>query len=300
MAKYWEKYLSKASHLLLSLLRLVLIFGLAFVILKPFFNKILLSFMSSADLLDSTVRYVPTKISFHFWQVALEGLDLSNTAVYSILAAIAVGVIQTLSSSMVGYGLARFKFIGSKILFAFVIIIMLIPPQVYKIAQYLGFVFFKIGPLNLNLTNTFVPLCIMSFTGLGLKEGLYIYLMRAFFKGLPESLENAAYIDGASPLKTFIYVILPNARTLLMTVFLFSFCWQWTDESYGSLYLTSISVIPQKVEYIMVRLTTGYDPVASSIAQNTACLIILIPLIILFVFCQKFLIKGIAQTGLAN
>lgn len=102
---------------------------------------------------------------------------------------------------------------------AMVIVIMLVPYHVISIAQYLGFVYFGVGSFTINLTDSFWPSLILAFTGLGIKEGLYIYLLREFFKSLPAELEEAAYIDGAGTIRTFFQVMLPNARTMMMTVF---------------------------------------------------------------------------------
>ena len=220
----------------LSFVRFVVIFGLAFIIIKPFIYKIMMAFMSPDDLLDSTVHLVARTPSLYYWQRAWEGLNLSQTLPNTLLLSLGVAVIQVLSCTMIGYGLARFRFFGNKILSATVIVIILVPYHVISIAQYLGFVYFGIGNLTINLVDTFWPMLILAFTGLGIKEGLYIYLLQQFFRSIPLALEEAAYIDGAGTIRTFFQVMLPNARTMMMTVFLFSFCWQWTDSTYSSIY----------------------------------------------------------------
>ena len=224
----------------LSFVRFVVIFGLAFIIIKPFIYKIMMAFMSPDDLLDSTVHLVARTPSLYYWQRAWEGLNLSQTLPNTLLLSLGVAVIQVLSCTMIGYGLARFRFFGNKILSATVIVIILVPYHVISIAQYLGFVYFGIGNLTINLVDTFWPMLILAFTGLGIKEGLYIYLLQQFFRSIPLALEEAAYIDGAGTIRTFFQVMLPNARTMMMTVFLFSFCWQWTDSTYSSIYFNEL------------------------------------------------------------
>lgn len=284
------------------LLRLVIVFGLAFIILKPFIYKCLMALMSPDDLLDSTVKLVPKHFSLYYWKVALEGMELADTGFLTAFMSISVGVFQTFVCSMIAYGLARFKFRGNKLAFITVIIIMMIPPQVYSIAQYLRFTNFNsgIGGFIMNLTDSLAPLYILALTGLGLKEGLYIYLMRSFFMGLPKDLENASYIDGASPISAFFQVILPNAKTILVTVFLFSFAWQWTDVSYPTLYFSRLAVIATKIPGIYIRVGLSADPLGSNIAQNAACMIAMVPLLILYIFCQKALVKSIVRSGNAN
>lgn len=283
-----------------STVRFVIIFGLAFLILKPFATKILLAFMSEDDLLDSTVRLIPRHFSGYFWNVALIGLDLSKTMLPSLLISVLVGIIQVFTCTVVGYGLARFKSVISKIVFIFVLVIILIPPQVTSVSRYLGFVFFGVGSYTVNLIDSFWPVLILAFCGLGLKEGLYIYLMRSLFLSLPRELEQAAYIDGASPLTTFIKVIVPNSIGLMMTVFLFSFCWQWTDISMPTEFFTNIKMLSTQIGTITIKTGTLVHPYGTYIARNAGAMLILIPILIIFVFCQKFLVKSIASSGVAN
>ena len=117
---------------------------------------------------------------------------------------------------------------------------------------------------------------------------------------MPKDLEDAAYIDGAGALRTFVSIMLPNARTMMVTVFLFSFCWQWTDTVYSSLYFSELPVFANTIQGIFVRVGLSADHLGSAIAQNAAAMLIIIPLLVLFVFCQKSLVKSIAVTGLAN
>jgi multiple sugar transport system permease protein len=292
----------KLIRLLWTVTRFVIVFGLAFIILKPFVYKILMAMMSPEDLLDSTVRLIPKNVSLYYWKVALEGLDLRKTGGLTFIMSFSVGIFQTFVCAMIAYGLARFRFRGNRLAFLTVIVIMMIPPQVYSIAQYLRFTNFNfgIGGFALNLTDSLMPLYILALTGLGLKEGLYIYLMRSFFMGLPKDLENAAYIDGASPISTFFRVILPNARTILVTVFLFSFAWQWTDVSYPSLYFSEMAVLATKIPVIYIRIGLSPDPLGSNIAQNAAGMLAMIPLLILYAFSQRALINSIVRTGNAN
>lgn len=290
----------KVGVYLLSLLRFVIIFGLAFIILKPFVYKILMSFMHPDDLLDSTVWLVPRKGSLYYWQQAIEQLRLPDSAVNTFLLSLAVGILQVVSCTMIGYGLSRFRFKGNKAAFAAVIVIMLVPVQVIGIAQYLRFNYFWFFGKTISLTDTFWPIIILSCTGLGIKQGLYIYMMREFFKSLPTALEEAAYIDGASPIGTFFRVMLPNATTTMATVFLFSFCWQWTDTVYSSLYFNELPVFANVIDTMYIRVGLNADMLGTNILRNAASMLVIIPLMILFVFCQKLLVRSMALSGLAN
>lgn len=270
------------------MVRLVLLLGLAFLIIRPFLDKILQAFMHPDDLLDATVQFIPRHLSIYYWKTALQSLQLSQTLSNTLLLSGVGGAIQMMVSTSVGYGLARYRFRGNRLLFVCVIIMMIVPPQVYSIAQYLMF-------RSLHITDTVLPIFVLSIGGLGLKQGLYIYLMKSFFEGLPHDLESAAYIDGAGNFRTFFSVMLPNAVSIMAIVFLFSFCWQWTDTTMPDLYFSSTLVFANVIPTLGLQV-----PMDGKIIQNAACILILIPLFLPFIFSQKMLVKSIASTGLAN
>jgi len=281
-----------------SILRFFLLFGLAFLILEPFITKIVMAFMSPDDLLDPSVNLIPKNLSTYYWEVAWDGLQLRKTFVNSILLSALVAAVQLFSSSLIGYGLARFRFRGRKFLYLMVILIMLVPSQTYSIAQYLNFRY-PFG-MDASMIDTLIPMFVMSLGGLGFKQGLYIYLFMTFFRGLPQNLEDAAYIDGAGSFRTFWSVILPNSRSVIVTVLLFSFSWQWTDTSYSNLYFVNLKVIPAMISNIYVRVGLTADPIGSAIAQNAACMLLILPLLFIFALGQKSLTQSIARTGMAN
>ena len=282
------------------IIRFIIIFGVGFIILKPIIGKVLLSFMHPEDLLDNTVKLYPKTPSTYYWRFALNNLHLPKSFVNTLVLSLTIGIIQVVSSTMIGYGLARFKFRGRGIAFFFVIVIMLVPYQVISISQYLGFVYFGVGTFTLNLSDSFIPLYILAFTGLGVKEGLYIYLLRENFRSLPGDLEDASYIDGAGVMRTFLSIMVPNARTMMVTVFLFSFCWQWTDTTYSSLYLLDVKVLSNVVQELYVRHGVFYDTMGTIITRSAASIFIMIPLLGLFGVCQRMFVKSIAQAGMSN
>ena len=156
---------------------------------------------------------------------------------------------------------------------------------------------------GINLCNTYFPLVLLSLGGLAFKNGLYIFMLRQFFRGIPDELEESAYMDGSGTFRTFVQIILPLSVPMMITVFLFAFCWQWTDDFYTGLFFSSTNVnllvrlvdIPTslKLEY------AGQDLYYSAI-RNTCGLLIILPLVVLYAFCQRFLVQGIEHSGIAN
>lgn len=157
---------------------------------------------------------------------------------------------------------------------------------------------------GVNLTNTYIPMVLLSLGGLGFKNGLYIFLFRQFFRGIPDELEESAYIDGSGTFRTFVQIILPLSIPMLITVFLFSFCWQWTDEFYTNLFFPSdtVNMLVKLVGKIPNSLKTDYagQELYYSAIRNTCGLMIIFPLVIIYAFLQRFLVQGIEQSGLAN
>ena len=161
----------------------------------------------------------------------------------------------------------------------------------------------EVTAAGINLHNTYLPMILLSVGGLAFKNGLYIFLLRQFFRGVPDELEESAYMDGSGTLRTFIQIILPLSIPMMITVFLFAFCWQWTDDFYTNMFFSSseINMLPKFVA-IPPSLSTQYagTELYNTAIRNTCGLMIIAPLVILYVFCQNFLVQGIEHSGIAN
>ena len=156
---------------------------------------------------------------------------------------------------------------------------------------------------GLNLNNSYWPMVIMSITGLGFKNGLYVFLLRQFFMGVPDELEESAYIDGSGVFRTFFTVIIPLSVPMLITVFLFAFSWQWTDNFYTDLFFTNTKIV--LINKIVANappksLVTDYagQTLYYAAIRNTCGIMIIAPLVIMYAFFQKYLVQGIERSGL--
>jgi multiple sugar transport system permease protein len=167
--------------------------------------------------------------------------SLASTTILSAICA----VVQTLSCTLVAYGFARYKFPLRGPLFAGVLMVLLIPPQIIMTALYMNFTFFDVFGLislfnngnTIDITNGIWPFLLMSATAIGFKNSLYIYMLRQFFRGLPTEIEEAGMIDGSGHFGVFFRLMLPNTVPMMVTIVLFSFSWQWTDNYYSALFL---------------------------------------------------------------
>ena len=223
--------------------------------------------------------------------------------------------MQIAICTLVGYGFARFQFPLKKLWFACVILVIIIPPQTVSTSLYLHFRYFDIAGIlklltgeGINLRGSVVPYYLMSATCMGLKNGLYIYMIRQFFRNIPKELEEAAYVDGCGTLKTFVRIMLPDATPIITSCFLFSFVWQWTDGFYSKTFLGNINLLSMQLSRVAEQLNhyliyVMRQPAGATIGYTncivaTATLLVILPLLIIYLFAQKGFVESLSSSGL--
>jgi multiple sugar transport system permease protein len=148
------------------------------------------------------------------------------------------------------------------------------------------------------------PQTLLGLTANGFKNGLYIFMMRQFFRGMPKELEEAAYVDGAGSLKTFLRIILPSSVSMMITVFLFSFVWQWLDITYTPIFMQNATLIQTNMNSLMGTITSlglrSNAELTSSLLKNAGILMIIAPLTVLYVFTQRYFVESIARSGIVG
>ncbi len=305
----------KSFEVFYKIIRFVLLFGLCFMILQPLLNKISLSFMEERDLYDSTIVAIPRHFTLDNYKIAAYLMDYWKSLVSTFLISLLVSVLQIIACTLAGYGFARYKFPFKNLWFGAVILTILVPPTTIQSSLYLNFRYFDIFGIfellrgePLNLLNSITPYALMCLGCMGLKSGLYIYMIRQFFRGIPKELEEAAYVDGCGKVATFVKIMLPDAKPILTSCFLFSYVWQWTDSFYSNMFLrekfdllsSKLSGIAGALDsYLDVRgiakkATTAYSQ--GMIATGT--LMVIFPLIILYLFAQKGFVESLSQSGI--
>lgn len=293
------------------IVRLVLLIGISYVILFPFIAKIFGSFMSMDDFVDVTVRMIPKNWTLDTYTAIILENNYLQAFVNTAFLSLACAIIQTLICCIIGYGLAKFRFRGSKLVMIFVVLTMIIPHRTIQLALYQHFRYFDIfGIINLisggtiQLTNTDMPLLLLSLTGLAFKNGLFIFMMRQFFAGVPDELEESAYVDGSGVYRTFVQIILPLSIPMMITIFLLSFSWQWTDNFYTTLFYSGRSAkwLMPNIVSVPPSLVTNYagQGLFYSAINNTCALLIMAPLVVIYLFCQRYLIQGIERSGIVG
>ncbi|WP_336790479.1 carbohydrate ABC transporter permease [Paenibacillus sp. MMO-177] len=297
-----------------SFVRLVLIAGLSFVILYPIIQKISTAIKAKTDLYSPIVVWIPEHYSLENFKNAISIMDYWKTLLNTFTLSATTTILTAISCALAGYAFARLKFRGSNLLFAGVILTIMVPPTTILIPMYLNlkdFTLMGLIPLitgkSVNLLNSYWPFILTSITANSLKAGLYIFIFRQFFRGIPREVEEAAYMDGASVGQTFLRIMLPNAVPSIITVLLFSFVWQWNDSFFTTTYLTSsnvmstqLSSLPYNLSIILGNDASAKDPFYLSMVQDTGILLAILPLIVLYLFVQRYFVESIERTGLVG
>jgi multiple sugar transport system permease protein len=289
----------------------LLMLGLCFMILQPLLNKLSISFMEEQDLYDKTVIAIPKHFTLENYKVALQLMDYGKSFMSTFTLAIAVAVLQVVSTLLVGYGFARYNFPLKKFWFVMVILMIVVPPQTYSSSLMLHFQYFDIFGIfeattgePIMLTGTSLPILLMSGTCTGLKCGLYIYLFRQYFRNVPKDIEEAAFIDGCGTLRTLFDVMLPDAMSLATSCFLFSFVWQWTDNYFSNLLMKSSNLLPIKLGALgsmvesFLKEDVAISPTYVAALNSTGTILVLIPVILLYLVAQKRFVKSLSASSL--
>lgn len=297
----------KTTKLIINIAQAVLLVGLSFVILFPILSAIIPSITDYNYLGDPNSIWIPKKLSILSYNISFYLLDYTNTLFKSLLFSGAMTLVQVIVSAFVGYGFSRMRFKGHNVLFFFVVLTIVLPPQAIMLPQFLHF-------KNLGLLNNIASLFLLALTGQGLKSGLFIYLFRQFFKGLPEELEEAALIDGCGFFKTFFKIMLPNAGAIILTVSVFSFVWNYTDTYYANWFAGDAGLISSVMakkfisdSYIIdayqdftLLSKESMNPLFVGAVRGSGMLLYILPLAIFYFIIQRRFVQGFERSGIVG
>jgi len=303
---------NKLLGFIVNILKYVLIIGLCFVILYPLILQLAVAFRAPTDVNNPSILWIPGQFSLKNFEVAMIALRYLDALKNSLILSLGVTLLQLVSTSLAGYAFARLKFRGSGILFALALFTIVVPQTVISL------------PLLRNLTEMKLvgkplTLFLMAGLGMGVKSGIFIYLFRQFYRGIPIELEEAASIDGANPFTVFWRIMLPNAKGAIITVALLAFVWQWNDYYFTTLFVSRsnldyVTLTTQQVSvlYGLQQALTdagvwglmGQDitknPLFTSMILNTSGILVMLPLLVLYFFVQKMFVQGIERSGIVG
>lgn len=276
-----------------------------FVYLEPIFEMIAKTFMSSADIIDPSVTWIPKNLSLNNLQVAGTVLKVGPTLRNTILWSGGMALAQTLVSALTGYALSRYEFKFKKFWFVMIVLAFIIPTPVTMIPRLMMFVTVQ-EATALQLIGTAIPQVSMAVLGQGVYSTVLILIFYTAFNMIPRVLDEAAQIDGASSLKIFWFIVVKMSATTILVVFLFSFVWNW-NETYitGTLLRGNIELLPSKLNMFNSEFSSLVSAQGGAFRLNkaykmAATLISISPLLLLYVFVQKQFIQGIENTGITG
>lgn len=297
-----------AVDIVWRIFRAVILFGLGFVIMYPLIYMVSCAFRDRSDMTDPTVMWITRHYTLDVIRETMQAMDFGNTMKNTLILNVGCSFVQVLSCSVTGYGFARFQFKGRKLLFAVVIMMILVPPQVISMPLYWQFRHFGVGKFSVNLIDNMLTMYLPAVTGNGIKSGFMILIFRQFFKGMPRELEDAAYIDGCGPLRTFIQVMIPNAASAFLTVFLFSVVLYWNDYYVSSTFFTNTKTISLMLQNLDTELkmrlfnsaAVEIPPREQIVWKEAGCLLSIAPVLIMYVCLQKYFTESIERSGIVG
>ena len=287
-----------------------LLICIGFIYLYPMLKMLATSFMSQNDLLDSSIRWIPSGFNISNYRQAMTATSTNYwTALLQSFIIAGVPTLFTLvSCSLTGYGLATFKFRGRGVIIGLIVLAFVLPRQVTMIPTY-G-LYSRLG-INQTLWTFILPAAFAN----GLNASIFILIFWQFFRTVPRSLIEAAKIDGAGDLRIFFRIALRSAAPAFITVALFCFVWHWNEAYLTQLYVQGKMVTNNQWTTVIIQLEqfssnaggTQYSQTASTGANKlseaikmAASLLAVLPLIIIYGVFQRHFVESIDRTGITG
>ena len=314
--KLLKKY---AAGIAGSIFRYLLLLSIGYVILYPMLYLITTSFRPDTAFLDPSRVWIPKSVTLERFAFAAKVMDYFNAFSATVIKELVAAALEVISCAVVGYGFARFNFPFKKVFTVVLFITILVPAPMIVIPQVLNFsridAFGILGLINkltgvdlrANIMGTPLTFYLPSIFASGLRAGILIYIYIQFFSGFPKELEEAAWIDGATPVRTFLSIILPSSSVVIITVSLFALIWHWND------YLLSVMYTSGSTPTLAVRIQTlqadlqAYGIFGYSLSQPGAeaysmagSLMFILPVFLVYLFLQRFFIESIDRVGITG
>ena len=261
--------------------------------------------MSLDDLLDTSVSWIPGSLYLQNYKQAAISMEYAKSLLHSIVIAGVPTLLNVVICAIVGYGFARFRFRGKRILMALLIFSYIIPPQITMMPTYVLYT-------DLKLTGTLWSFVLPALTGQGLNAPIFILIFYQFFKQVPNALLKAAQIDGAGYFKSFVKISVPSAVPAIITVLLFSFVWYWNESYLTQLYISGYFVkgkwtsLMVKLKSFDVNYNTAYATVDSVTMSNNeairmaATMLTILPVLLMYFILQRYFVESIDRTGITG
>jgi len=254
------------------------------VFVAPIIWLLLTSLKTMTEYMRYPITIFPENPQWANYYTAIIEYPFMRYALNSLIIAIPSTILTVLTSALAGFGFARHNAPFKNVLFVLVLAMIMVPRMVTVIPT---FVFFS----KLGLTNTYWPWILWGLAG----SSFHIFLFRQFFAAIPKDLEDAAEVDGCSRLRIFWQIFMPLSGPVIATAAIFHFQWVWGDWFTPNIFLT------QDRTTLSVLLSTAYrDPHGNAMVTVTmaAIAVYLLPMLLIFLFAQKYIVQGIVTSGI--
>lgn len=286
----------------------IIVYGLliciGFVYLYPVLYMFSTSFMNRDDLLDTSVKWLPSSLYMQNFIDASKSMDFVVSLLKGILIAGLPTLCNVIICMVIGYGFARYDFTGKKIMMGILLFTYILPSQVTMIPTYVLY-------NNVGILGTLWAFVIPAILGNGLNAPIFILIFYQFFKQVPKVLMEAAAIDGAGHFKSFFKIAIPSAIPAIITVVLFSFVWYWNESYLTEMYVRGLSTKSVWTNLVIqlknfdtsfeTRATVG--DTATSLNESVrmaATTLSILPLLIMYFFLQKQFVESIDRAGITG
>lgn len=278
-----------------------ILLGMGFIFVYPLLYMVSTSFMSTADLVDATVTWIPRGLSLEGFRKAAATLNYWEGLHKSLLLSFMPAVLQTVALAFAGYGLARFEIPLKKTWLFLIVLVFLMPTAVTLIPRYMLFNSYK-------MVNTVWPTIITALGGQGVKSSVFLLVYYQFFTAYPKALDEAAMIDGAGSLRVFLQVAIPMAIPAIVVTFLFSFIWFWNETTQLALLSgPAARTLPMRLKAFADSFNKLYpsNDLSAGGALNESIrlagtLLAITPLLALYLFLQRFFVQSIERAGITG
>ncbi|MBO5358088.1 MAG: carbohydrate ABC transporter permease [Clostridia bacterium] len=307
-----------APNAAMFLLRMVLLVSIGFVIIYPLIYMIVTSLVSRNGFFNSTRVWIPEAISpLLNYKVAAELLDYGNSLWATVRYELVSALIEVCACCVTAYGFARFKFKFKGVLIGVLFLTILVPDMMVLIPRMANYsqmdilgifgLLDKLTGIDLrpNILGTEAAFYLPSLFSMGLRSGIMIFIYMQFFASFPRELEEAAWIDGAGPIKTFLKIAVPSSGVAITTVLVFSLIWHWNDYLLCSMYLNNEYPLAMQLNLLPTNLTTmGYylnpETPETLAFQMAGCVLFVTPMLIIYMILQRRFIESIDRVGITG
>jgi len=278
-----------------------LLIAIGFVYLQPLLFMFITSIKSPSDLLNPMVQWVPTEFYMGNYDKAFRVLEYSDTLLASVLISAIPSLLQTFVASIVGYGLARYRFWGKPFVFLLLLATFIIPPQNTVIPQMLTY-------RDLGLLGNPLALILPAVMGQGYRSAIFVLIFYQSYISLPKVLEESARLDGASDLRIFFSVAIPSALPAYIVSFIFSTVWYWNETFLTVIFLDGgVTTLPMQLSRFALAYENLYPPGTVNIfdrlneaVKMSGTFLNILPLLVLYFVLQRWFVESVEMTGITG